>query len=248
MFNKDVNPAEEYHFASRNVGAYKFIKNEHLVHYRDDIVSLKTKKFVHYNGDSIQLLKPIPFADISFETVLAQRISHRDFDGTPISKQELSDLLYYSNGYRDISKGLKFVPSSGGLNSVELYAIVLASNEIPLGIYHYEAKSHSLEEIKRGDFRVWSDEHIFFQEEYCRASVVLVLTSMFGKLSTKYGLRSYRLSLMDVGLVSQNIYLVSSALHLKACASAGFIDEELDSALGIDGYNTSSFLTISIGK
>lgn len=248
MLKRETSLAEEYHFASRNNRGYKFIKNEHLVHYRDDIVSLKRKKFVHHSGKAHELLKPLTLPDTRFVDVLQTRRSHRDFDGTPISKQELSDLLYYSNGYRNIEKGSKFTPSSGGLNSVELYAIVLSSTEVALGIYHYDATSHTLEEIQQGDFRLWADEHIFYQEEYSRASVVLVVASMFGKLSAKYGLRSYRLSLFDVGIVSQNIYLVSTALNLKVCASAGFIDEELDNALRIDGFNTASFLTISIGK
>ena len=50
-----------------------------------------------------------------------------------------------------------------------------------------------------------------------------------------------------MGHVSQNLYLIATALGLKACASAGFIDHELDDALHLDGQNMSSLLTMIIG-
>ena len=249
MFDKSISLAEDYHAASRNGAGYKFIKNGHLVHYEDDVVALKSVDYIDCTSTAkkIKLERPTDLDDVLFLDVLFGRKSSRNFDSKLVSFSNLSDLLYYGNGYQDIDKGTKFVPSSGGLNSVELFVIAFSIEQVPKGIYHYNAKKHELESVHQGAFEIWAKEHIFYQEEYARASFVVVFASAVGKLGKKYGLRSYRLSLLDVGHVSQNMYLLASALKLKACASAGFIDDELDQALNIDGFHVSSFLTMMIG-
>ncbi|MEL6866761.1 MAG: SagB/ThcOx family dehydrogenase [Bacteroidota bacterium] len=246
------NIARHYHVESRNNLGYKFIKNQHLVHYREDITQLKNVKPVEAKGDRVALpLAQLP-DDKSLREVLYERKSHRDFDGSSISATQLATILYYANGYKSMNSEFgttfrKFVPSSGGLNSVEVFAIVLNVDGVEQGIYHYDSERHEIIRIAQGDYTTWTREHIFYQTEYADASVVLVLASAFGKLAQKYGLRAYRLSLLDVGHISQNVYLCSTAMGLKICASAGFIDDELDEALCIDGNDVASFLTLMIG-
>jgi SagB-type dehydrogenase family enzyme len=82
---------------------------------------------------------------------------------------------------------------------------------------------------------------------YAAAAAALVLTSAVGRLQSKYGPRGYRLGLLDVGHVAQNCYLAATALGLRACATAGFIDAELDGALGVDGVEVSTMLVILLG-
>lgn len=247
MFERKITIAEDYHFSSRNNKGYKFLKNEHLVHYREDILKLKSRSYVEYLGDGIQLPEPSILNDYSLKDALYNRKSQRNFNGSPIDLQKISNILYYSNGYRSIEKAQKFIPSSGGLNSVELFVMILNSESIPKGIYYYDPKEHTLMNVHYGDFSIWAKEHVFYQDEYSYASCIIILTSMVGKLSMKYGLRAYRLSLLDVGHVSQNIYMLSAANNVQACASAGFIDDELDQALNLDGFNVTTQLTIMLG-
>ncbi len=244
----NLHLAEEYHILSRNQKGYKFIKNQHLVHYRDDIVQLKTRKTVDTKGEALALPTVEMPEHISLQQALLERKSGRDFQNRPITLSQLSTLLYFANGYHQSGGSYrKFVPSSGGLNSVEVFAIVLNSHELSRGIYHYQAETHELRSVNQGDFRDYLYHHVFYQEEYARASVVMAITSAYGKLAHKYGQRSYRLSLLDVGHVSQNLYLVATALGMPVCASAGFIDDELDEALQIDGLELATFLTVMIG-
>lgn len=247
MLERELSVTEEYHFASKNNGTHKFIKNQHLVHYRDDILRLKNVETIQVSGKNFKLPQPSDVSEISLAKVFFKRKSERDFNDRPISTQNLSDLLYYSNGYKNPTSSKKYVPTSGGLNSVESFVIILSSEEFERGIYHYNPKGHFLTLTQKGNFKVWVEEHVFYQQEYASASVIIVLASAFGKLARKYGHRAYRLSLLDVGHVSQNIYLMSAALNLKACASAGFIDDELNEALQLDGFNMASFLTLMIG-
>ena len=142
---------------------------------------------------------------------------------------------------------LRIVPNSGGLSSVEVYPVVMNITEIEPGIYHFDSVEHDLALLRAGQFRPWLEEIVLFQAELAAAAAALVLTSAVGRLQSKYGPRGYRLGLLDVGHVAQNCYLAATALGLRACATAGFIDAELDGALGVDGVEVSTMLVILLG-
>jgi len=89
---------------------------------------------------------------------------------------------------------------------------------------------------------------VFYQGEFADAAMQVALTCSIGRLMEKYGSRGYRLGLLDAGHVSQTLYLVSAALGLNVCACAGFIDDEMDRAIGLDGITHATLLMVGIGK
>lgn len=246
MFKKEDSILEDYNIASRNSQAYKFIKNQHLVHYKDDIIKLN-EDLLNISGEEFFLPEASDFSEYTFDQVLFNRKSSRDFKGLRLDSSKISDILFYSLGCKSLLNNRKFVAQSGGLNSVEAFVFIQSAENISSGLYFYNSKNHSLVLKKHGNFSTWFREHVFYQTEYADASMIIMLTSNQGKLNKKYGLRAYRLSLLDVGHVSQNIYLICSALKLDICASAGFIDDEVNDALDIDGLNISTFLTVMVG-
>lgn len=246
------NIAYEYHEQSRNSAGYKYMKNEHFVHYNDEIKKITHSRAIEKEGEIIKLPFAMELQDVPIGEALLNRVSQRDYKH-PLSLKELATILYYANGMKVVPgseppRYNKFTPTSGGMMSVDIFPIVLNMESVENGIYYYDYLNHQMVTVNTGSFHEWLDEHVFYQKEWKNASVILVLTSAHGKLSKKYGPRAYRLSLLDVGLVAQNVYLTCSAMKLKVCASAGFIDEELDEALQIDGYEVASFLTTMIGK
>ena len=54
--------------------------------------------------------------------------------------------------------------------------------------------------------------------------------------------------MLDVGHVSQNLYLVATAMGLQVCATAGFIDDAVDAALGLDDLDAASMLVVLVGR
>ncbi len=82
------------------------------------------------------------------DDVLATRRSKRDFNGEPISVEELSKMLRYSAGITtrtdEWDESRRAHPSAGARYPLESYLVVLAGNEIEPGIYHYHRK-HSPE-------------------------------------------------------------------------------------------------------
>src|SRR5262249_7012191 len=136
---------------------------------------------------------------------------------------------------------------SGNLGSVEIYPVIMNVAEVEPGIYHFDSVTHDLARLRGGQFATWLRERVFLQVEFSEAAAALILTAAIGRLTAKYGIRAYRLALLDVGHVSENIYLVSTGIGLEVCATAGFIDDELDSALGLDGLDDAALLVVLVG-
>jgi SagB-type dehydrogenase family enzyme len=246
--------SEEYHVASRNQAGFKHLVREHLVHYSAEIEKLVAEAPLHLTSESrIQLPSTHASAALRLEDAIVRRVSSHTFGLTPLPAEKFATLLYLGNAVRTpdpSDAGNRYqrnAPNSGNLGSVEVYPIVLNVVGIQPGIYHYDSVSHALVELHRGNFTTWLQERVFFQLEFSLPSVALVLAASMGRLTAKYGLRAYRLGLLDTGHVSQNVYLVATALELPVCATAGFIDDELDAAIGVDGLESATMLVLLVG-
>jgi SagB-type dehydrogenase family enzyme len=246
--------AQEYHVASRNQAGLKHLVNEHLVHYRPQILKLAATAALRLEGCTrVRLPAAGASANLPLEEAIRRRTSVRSFGPSPLAAQQLATILKLGNAVRrtdvagDPVNYRRNAPSSGNLGSVEVYPIIMNVEGIQPGIYHFDSVAHDLATIRTGHFATWLRDRVFYQVEFSRAAVALVLTAAVGRLTTKYGPRAYRLALLDTGHVSQNIYLTASALGLKVCATAGFIDDELDAALGVDGLDSPSTLVLAVG-
>ena len=192
---------------------------------------------------------------MTLDQAIISRRSGRRFGDSSLPAAELASVLFLGNGVRERSgEGLderiyqRNVPNSGNLGSVEIYPIILNVAAIEPGIYHYDSVAHDLAQLRAGQFRTWLEEMVLFQLEFANAAVALALTSAVGRLQSKYGLRGYRLGLIDVGHVAENIYLTATAFNLQVCATAGFVDAELQLALEIDGLDVSPMLVVLLGQ
>ena len=246
--------AEEYHVATRNPGVAKRVFKTHEAQYSQYLLDLASSAPLRRDAAS-RVALPSPVAvTMPLEQAITRRTSGRDYASTPLDVAQLAGLLILANGIREtikIDSGELFyqrnVPSAGNLGSAEVFPIVMNVAGVEPGIYHFDTVDHDLACLHRGQYRTWLEELVLFQLELPRAAVALVLTCALGRLAAKYGQRGYRLGLMDIGHVSQNVQLVATALGLAACATAGFIDEELDAALGLDGVETASMLVLLVG-
>lgn len=246
--------AEEYHVASRNQSGFKCARNEHQMHYSATVRRLVEEAPLHLVGrPRVSLPTSRVKIDLTLDETIARRTSSRNFTFRALTIEQLATLLHLGNAVRSIRRDGEYVhyqrqaPNSGGMGSVEVFLIVLNVDGLDPGIYHFDSISHELVWLRDGNLSVWLAERVFYQMEFAGASVVLALTAAVARLSAKYGLRGYRLALLDVGHVSQNVNLASSAMGLQVCATAGFIDDELDGALGLDGLEMSTMLVLLIG-
>lgn len=247
-------PVSEYHKSIENTKYALCNQRQGLVNYRSDIMQMVYKDT---RAAAAPETSPVKYAElpeaISLKTAIENRRSSRDFKLTPVAEEELGTVLMYGNATQliddnGVRRPWRPVAHTGGLGSVQVYPIVLQVENIDPGIYHFHPGTHELESIHPGNFREWMMRHVVVQSEYQNAAVALVLTSAVGTLQRKYGPRGYRLGCLDVGHVSQNIYLVCSALGLKVCATNGFIDPELIHALNLEDAQEAPFLVLLLGK
>ncbi|MGH7071677.1 MAG: SagB/ThcOx family dehydrogenase [Acetobacteraceae bacterium] len=242
--------------AIRNPSHSKRFFKAHETHYAPWVQRLVEDAPLHLDTGVRQRLPEPDYGLLKMPLgrALAIRHSGRVYGDEPVSAVVLATLLSAALGVRRQTGGghgvmiRRNVTNSGNLGSVEAYPIALRVAGIPPGIYHFDSAGHDLASLYRGRFATWLDECVLFQREFAKAAVAVVLTSAFGRLKAKYGPRGYKLGLIDIGHVSQNLYLVATALGLEVCATAGFVDEVLDRTLSLDGLDAATSLVVLIGN
>jgi SagB-type dehydrogenase family enzyme len=242
--------------ATRNASHSKRFYRAHETHYAPWVQQLVADAPLHLERkERIRLPAADPaLLDVPLGQAIRSRASGRAYGDVPLDAVKLATLLQYAAGVRASENDgadprlRRNVANSGNLGSVEIYPVMLNAAGIDPGIYHFDSVHHDLALLHRGEYRTWLRECVFFQLEFADAGAALILTSAFGRLKAKYGPRGYRLGLFDVGHVSQNVYLIATALGLEVCATAGFIDDVLDSTLDLDGLDTAATLIILIGE
>ncbi|MFW6225750.1 MAG: SagB/ThcOx family dehydrogenase [bacterium] len=220
-----------------------------------EIVSMYAKKvfFKSYpRFNRIKLEKPSNIK-VDFLTVLKNRETKRDFDRkNGLIKSEISTLLYYSLGLKqenidDYDLSTRFYPSAGAKYPIEAYVYVNKYNDISEGLYHYNVKEHSLENM---NFNMTEEtlDNINPQELILNSPITIFLSFAFTRTTNKYSSRGYRFLYLDCGHMSQNIVLLASAMNLKACLYGGFDDKLINNILDLKSNEEFIGYVISLGK
>jgi len=206
-----------------------------------------------YAGAHRVVLPPPGPAPGNLDSLLQNRRSRRQSGETPMTPGMLATLLHHASGVTGTTSGygyerlaLRSFPSCGGLQSPEVYLSIQDVEGIAPGIYHYQAQQHALEMMRDGGHgRVMSK--IALDLEFVeKSAAVLIITGSFERLRWKYGDRAYRYMCVDVGCLTQNLYLVGEALGLAVCAIAGFVDEAVEHLLGVDGEDELALVLLAI--
>ena len=189
--------------------------------------------------------------NISLDEALINRLSTRNYSKKPINFQDLSNILYYSAGEnkKRTSKEInyRFYPSGGARYPLEIYPIIRKKSEIDEGIYHYYVRNNLLEKFPNKGLSDKFLKEAFAQPTLLEASVLLVVSAIFLRTQIKYNERGYRLVLMELGNLCQNIYLTCSALNIGCCEINGFNDNLFNDLLGIDGLRESTMIVMALG-
>ena len=169
--------------------------------------------------------------------------------------QDISRLLFYAYGETgSLDAGpyivrLRTAPSTGTLYPLDIYALACTVDGLASGLYHYNVRDHSLEELKQGDFLqsiiplVQINNNAWLEQ----AGLILFVTATFRRTQMKDGERGYRGILLDAGHLAQNIQLAATGLGLGACVLMGCMDDPVNDFLGVDGVEESVLYAISIG-
>ncbi len=198
--------------------------------------------------DKIILPAPQNFENVSLQEVLLSRKSTRNFSEEPLSLEQISNLLFYSAGLRDNIPpwvGNRTYPSPGGRYTLEVY-LISQNSELPLGIYHYNLRAHSLDILL--DMASFDNPFYFNQPWTEQSSIIILITAIFARNTIKYGQRGYRHVLEEAGHMGQNFYLVGTGLNIGISGIGGYLDDELNSLLDVDGIKETVIYVLGAGN
>ncbi len=180
----------------------------------------------------IRLPVPKLEGEISVEEALFRRRSKRVYKKSPLTLEELAQLLWAAYGITH-PRGFKTTPSAGATYPLVVYVAVGEVEGLEPGVYRYIPETHSLKLIKREDVREKLYIACLRQRWVLEAPVDLVLAANFERTTRVYGKRGIRYVWMEFGHASQNVYLQATALGLGTVAVAAFYDYLIKEALGI---------------
>lgn len=177
-------------------------------------------------ADRIDLPAPDLIGEIPLETSLRSRRSIRDYSQRPLAMEEISQLLWATQGVTS-DAGQRTAPSAGGLYPLEVYLVTAQ------GCYHYDPRHHRLEVVGADDRRASLSEAALSQEAVADAAGVFVITAVLARTEAKYGRRAERYVHLEAGHAAQNLLLQAVALELGAVPIGAFHDDAIQDVLGI---------------
>jgi SagB-type dehydrogenase family enzyme len=190
--------------------------------------------------------------DISLCSVFQNRRSRRKYTKNPIKLDELSFLLWSTQGLRhgiDSGRAFRVVPSAGCRHSFETYLLIFNVTGLEEGIYRYLPVDNSLvfESDQKGLSKKIND--ISFGQSFIGTSaVVFIWTTIPYRMEWRYDIAAHRVIAIDVGHVCQNLYLACEAIDSGTCAIGAFDQEKIDKLINVDGKDEFVIYLAPVGK
>ena len=176
---------------------------------------------------------PAPKTDgnTSVEKALQNRRSQRNFQEKPLSKEQLSQLLWAACGITEPNRKLRTTPSAGATYPLEIYAVIGNVRGIEAGLYRYIPHGHRIERVIAADIRNALNQATIGQRMVNAAPLTIVYTAVFERTTGRYGARGEKYVWIEAGHSAQNVYLQAEALNLGTCAIGAFTDEKVSAVL-----------------
>lgn len=209
---------------------------------------------IYKGGELIELPAPealdIPAVDL--RQAIERRRSVRKYSRIPLTLEELSFLLWCTQGIKEVIPGsatFRTVPSAGARHALETYLLVNNVDALTAGLYWYSALRHGLILVDDGDRP--ADQLVkacLGQRFVAQSAGTFIWTASSYRMTWRYSERGYRYFFLDAGHVCQNLYLAAEAIDCGVCAIAAFSDDAVNEFLRIDGEDQFSLYLATVGK
>ncbi|HUD43705.1 MAG TPA: putative peptide maturation dehydrogenase [Dokdonella sp.] len=178
--------------------------------------------------------------------LLARRVTCRNFDQSrPLPQAAFAFVLDATfralaqvevTGVSVLKKG---TPSAGGLHPTEAYLLIQNVEGVAPGLHHYHALDHALEPLQTldaADVRRLASRLLAVQDYLADAPAIVVYVSRFERNFWKYRqhAKAYRAAILDVGHLSQTLYLAATERGLGAFFTAAVNEVDIEQAFGLD--------------
>ncbi len=189
---------------------------------------------------------------IELRHAIRNRESRRSYSDAPLSLEELSFLLWATQGVKtklDPGHALRTVPSAGCRHALETYLCVLNVRKLDQGVYRYLPMEHQLLfEFAEENLSQKIVHAVFGQPYPGEAAVTFIWTAIPYRMEWRYGIAAHKVIAIDAGHVCQNLYLACEGIGAGTCAIAAYDQEVLDGLLRVDGRDEFTLYLASVGK
>jgi nitroreductase len=171
---------------------------------------------------SLPLPAPQKTGGLPLMEALARRATARAFDPRDLTLQQLADLLWAGFGVNR-PDGKRTAPSANNQQATDIYVL------LKQGAYVYNARSNQLDLVVAGDLRRWGATQAFATN----APVTLVFIADFARMGSGGDEGKRAMANINVGYISQNIYLYCASEGLATGARASLDRPTLGARLGL---------------
>jgi SagB-type dehydrogenase family enzyme len=202
----------------------------------------------------IDLPRPDTFSvpSLDLRVAIERRRSIRTYAREPLSSEELSFLLWCSQGVQQTAGTfwtIRTVPSAGSRHAFETYLLVNDVKGFEPGVYRYLALTHQLQRVDPDPTIAHRITNACFDQQFIlRSGVTFIWTAVPYRMTWRYGERGYRDLHLDAGHVCQNLYLAAEAVGCGVCGVAAFDDDMMNAILGINGSDQFVIYLATVGK
>ncbi|WP_068621416.1 SagB/ThcOx family dehydrogenase [Paenibacillus tuaregi] len=213
-----------------------------------------------YSSSSIMIDLPECNEDVvkkhNIYDCIKDRRSTRFYSEESLRLEELSYLLWATQGITSTTKTgltLRTVPCSGATHTFETYLFIMRVEGICQGIYRYLPVEHKLlfmselDEIDQKIDAITLDQP-FVPNFTKKAAVMFAWSTIPYRSEWKYDISAHKKILIDIGHVSQNLYLASESIDAGACAIGIYDQKLIDEVLGLDGDEEFILFLGAVGK
>ena len=174
-----------------------------------------------------EILLPAPQlkGEISVEQAIGQRRSRRRYSSQELTLAQISQLLWSAQGLTDKRRRFRAAPSAGARYPMELY---LLNKD---GLFHYLPDGHKLKQVSQKDLRRQLADAALGQDFVAQAAVNIVISAIYQRVTSRYGMRGERYTDIEVGHIAQNIHLQAEALGLGSVPVGAFNDQAVKNLL-----------------
>ena len=198
---------------------------------------------------TIELPSPTSKGGAPLWDTIQKRRSKRSYKQQPITAEQLSQLLWATQGTTQQVRQYQFraAPSAGALYPIETYLAVNNVEGLSPGLYHYNAPEATLQLLKEGEPGPQTASAALDQGMAGTAAVVFIWTAIPERSKWKYLERAYRYIYLDAGHIAQNLYLAATGLGLGCCGIGALYDEEANDLVGVDGTTETVVYMCTVG-
>ena len=191
-------------------------------------------------------------ASVELVPAIQNRRSHRLFRPEPLTLEEISFLLWATQGIRRPAgpgRAFRTVPSAGCRHALETYLCVLNVTGLEAGVYRYLPIEHQLVLEHSEDQLAGKIVAATLGQSFTgKAPVTFIWTTIPYRMEWRYDLAAHKVIAIDAGHVCQNLYLACEALGAGTCAVAAYDQELMDQLLRVDGVDEFVIYLAPVGK